>query len=192
MRGALLAMFLVFPVGCAEAGSVPVSLAAPTGPVLDQAVVTIDGKEAKLSDYRGKAVLIVNTASRCGYTPQYEGLEALYKEYQPKGLVVLGFPSNDFMGQEPGTEAEIVEFCKSKYDVSFPMFSKVHTTGADIHPLFKALTTEGPAELHGDVAWNFNKFLVDPDGHLRARWGSKVTPEDPGLRKMIDQVLPKS
>lgn len=192
MRAWLVGLSLLFPVGCAEAGgAAPTALAAASSTAIEADLVTIDGRAVKLSDYRGKALLIVNTASRCGYTYQYEGLEALSRKYADRGLVVLGFPSNDFMGQEPGTEAEIVEFCKSKYDVGFPMFSKVRTTGPDIHPLFKALTTAGPAELRGDVSWNFNKFLVDPEGRLRARWDSKVKPEDPGLTKLLEQVLPK-
>lgn len=190
MRALLLALSLLSPVACAAAPT-SAALSAPSAAPLDQAVVTIDGQPAKLSDYRGKAVLIVNVASKCGFTPQYEGLEALYRKYKDRGFVVLGFPSNDFLSQEPGSDAEIATFCKSKYDVTFPMFSKVKTTGADIHPLFRALTTQGPPELRGDVSWNFNKFLVDPEGHLRARWDSKVTPDDPGLAKLVEQVLPR-
>src|SRR5688500_19776164 len=126
---------------------------------------TIDGQARALSDYRGKVLLVVNVASRCGLTPQYTALEALYREYKDEGLEVLGFPCNDFAGQEPGSEAEIQAFCSTNYDVSFPLFKKVRVLGANKDPLFAYLTSErtepdGP----GDVAWNFAKFVIGKDG----------------------------
>ncbi len=151
----------------------------------------IDGKETSLKAYSGKVLLVVNVASKCGYTPQYAGLEKLYRKYKDKGLVVVGFPSNDFGSQEPGTDAEIKEFCSSKYDVSFPMFSKVHVKGTEQHPLYAALT--GPeSSAPGPVKWNFGKFLVGRDGKLIARYDSKTTPEDADLEKAIEAALAKS
>src|SRR3989338_6218878 len=117
---------------------------------------TIDGKGQPLSDYKGKTLLMVNVASKCGFTPQYKGLEELYAKYKDRGLIVLGFPANNFMGQEPGTDAEIKEFCSLKFNVSFPMFSKISVNGQDIHPFYQYLTTQSGFD--GDIAWNFNKF----------------------------------
>ena len=132
---------------------------------------TIDGKEAPLSAYAGKVALVVNVASKCGLTPQYEGLEALYRELAPKGFVVLGFPCNQFMGQEPGTDAEIASFCSTKYDVTFPLFSKIDVNGETQAPLYAWLTREdAKPEGAGDVAWNFGKFLVGKDGNVVARF----------------------
>ena len=148
----------------------------------------IDGKDTSLKAYSGKAVLIVNVASKCGYTRQYSGLEALYRKFKDRGLVVLGVPSNDFGGQEPGTEAEIKEFCTSKFDVTFPMTAKVSVKGADQHPLYAALT--GPeSSAPGPVKWNFGKFLVGKDGKLIARWDSKTEPDDAALTSAIEAAL---
>jgi glutathione peroxidase len=147
----------------------------------------IDGKDTSLKAYQGKVMLIVNVASKCGYTKQYAGLEALSKKYEGKGMVVLGFPSNDFGGQEPKPEAEIKEFCTSKYGVTFPMFSKVHTKGAEQHPLYAVLTKEAPQP--AEVKWNFNKFLVGKDGKVIKHYESKVTPESEELQKDIDAAL---
>jgi glutathione peroxidase len=148
-------------------------------------VKNIDGAQIKLSDYQDKVVLIVNVASQCGYTPQYKGLEALYKNYKDRGFVVLGFPSNDFGAQEPGTEAQIKEFCGLKYDVSFDMFSKVKVKGSDKVDLYKYLTETTKAE----VQWNFNKYLVDKSGKVVKYYGSGVSPDSPELKKDIESLL---
>jgi len=160
--------------------------------VLDFSLKNIDGKETALSAYKGKALLIVNVASKCGYTPQYEGLQAIYAKYQEQGLVVLGFPANNFMGQEPGTDEEIKTFCTLKYNVSFPMFAKISVKGGDIHPLFKFLTdkTTNP-EFGGDISWNFNKFLVDRDGKVIARFETKEKPESEKVTQAVEQALRK-
>jgi glutathione peroxidase len=165
---------------------------APATGALDFVVKDIDGNDVKLADYKGKVVLIVNVASKCGFTKQYAGLEKLYKEKKDAGFVVLGFPANNFNGQEPGTEEEIKAFCSDKYDVTFPMFSKVSVKGDDKAPLFKFLTEPavgGPNA--GEATWNFNKYLIDRDGKLVAHYVSKVTPEDPTLVGTIDAALAK-
>jgi len=150
----------------------------------------IDGKDTSLKTYSGKVLLVVNVASKCGFTPQYSGLEALYRKYKERGLVVLGIPSNDFGGQEPGTEAEIKTFCSSKFDVTFPMYSKVHVKGPDQHPLYAALT--GPeSSAPGPVKWNFGKFLIGKNGKLIARYDSATTPDDPKLAEAIESALAK-
>jgi glutathione peroxidase len=148
-------------------------------------VKNIDGKEIKLSDYQGKVALIVNVASQCGYTPQYKGLEALYKTYKDQGLVILGFPSNDFGAQEPGTEEQIKQFCGLKYDVTFDMFSKVKVKGNDKVDVYKYLTEGTKAQ----VQWNFNKFLVDKSGKVVKYYASSVSPESPELKKDIENLL---
>jgi len=150
----------------------------------------IDGKDTSLKAYEGKVLLVVNVASKCGFTPQYAGLEALYRKYKDRGFVVLGFPSNDFGSQEPGTEAEIKTFCSSKFDVTFPMFSKLHVKGEEQHPLYAALTgAESTAP--GPVKWNFGKFLVGKDGKLITRYDSGTTPDDPKLAAAIEAALGK-
>ncbi len=152
-------------------------------------VKTIDGKEIDFSTYKGKTLLIVNTASQCGYTKQYDGLEALYRKYKSKGFVVLGFPSNDFGGQEPGTNEEIKQFCQTKFSVDFPMFAKGPVKGTEKQPLFGALTQNAPEK--GEIKWNFEKFVVSPEGKVVGRFESKVTPEDPKLLMVIEKNLPK-
>ncbi len=163
--------------------------AATTTGIHSYKVKTIDGQEVPLSNYKGKTLLIVNTASKCGYTKQYDGLEALYAKYKSKGLVVMGFPSNDFGGQEPGTDTEIKKFCQTKFKVDFPMFSKGPVKGPGKQPLFEALTATAPET--GEIKWNFEKFLVSPEGKVIQRWDSKVTPEDPILVQSIEANLPK-
>ena len=153
-------------------------------------VKTIDGKELALSAFKGKAVLIVNTASECGYTPQYEGLQALHEQYKGKGLEVLGFPCNDFGGQEPGSESDIKAFCSTKFKVTFPMFAKVKCKG-DKSPLYKTLTENTPAGIAGDVKWNFTKFLADKEGNVVARFESAVDPLDGSVTAAIDGLLVK-
>ena len=145
---------------------------------------TLRGKDQPLSTYKGKVALVVNVASECGYTPQYEGLEKLYESFEKKGLVVLGFPSNEFGGQEPGTSEQISTFCRTKYGIQFPMFEKVHTKGKDQHPIYAFLTAK-----HGVPQWNFHKYLVGKDGRVIAAFPSKVTPESPELRAAIDKAL---
>jgi glutathione peroxidase len=149
---------------------------------------TIDGKTRKLSDYKGKVLLVVNTASQCGFTPQYKGLEALYRKYQDKGLVVLGFPSNQFGAQEPGPDSEIAEFCEVNYGVTFPMFSKIDVNGDAAHPLYKYLTTEKKGLLGSEaIKWNFTKFLVDRKGTVVERYAPTTKPED--LAKDVEKAL---
>ena len=150
-------------------------------------VKTIDGKERSLSEYEGKVVLIVNVASECGYTPQYKDLQDIYQKYKDKGFVVLGFPSNDFGQQEPGTDPEIKKFCQTKYNVTFDLFSKIEVKGNDQAPLYKYLTTE--CEVPHDITWNFNKFLVDRTGKVVDYFPSKVKPTDTALTKKIEELL---
>ena len=158
--------------------------------VLDYKMRDIDGKEVKLSKYKGKVLMIVNTASKCGYTPQYEGLQATFDKFRDKGFVTLGFPANNFGGQEPGTEAEIKEFCTSKYKVTFPMFAKISVKGEDRSPLYKFLTSKetNPA-FAGDITWNFNKFLVDREGRVVARFSSKDAPDSEAVTAAIEKYL---
>ncbi len=160
------------------------AIAADTN-VQDIAVKSIDGKETTLKAYAGKVLLIVNVASECGYTPQYAGLEALYEKMSGKGLVVLGFPCNDFGGQEPGSEAEIKTFCSLNYKVTFPMFAKVAIKGEGKHPLYAALQSA----TGGEVGWNFEKFLVGKDGKVLQRFGSDVEPDSPELMAGIEAAL---
>ncbi len=148
---------------------------------------TIDGVNQPLSTYKGKVALFVNTASRCGFTPQYEGLEKLYQTYKKKDFVILGFPSNDFLWQEPGSDAEIKEFCRLKYGVSFPMFSKISVKGSDQAPLYRYLTTSGPEPQA--ISWNFNKILVGRDGKVIKHFGSRVKPESDELKAAIETAL---
>ena len=155
--------------------------------VYDFTMKTIDGKEQPLSAYKGKTLLVVNVASKCGFTPQYKGLEALYEKYKDRGLVILGFPANNFGWQEPGTDSEIQTFCSTTYNVTFPMFSKISVKGKDIHPLYQYLTQSSqPA---GDISWNFNKFLIGPDGRIAARWGSRTAPEDKEVTGKVEETL---
>jgi glutathione peroxidase len=166
------------------------SLVLAGGPmnVHDFKVKANDGTEVSLSRYKGKALLIVNTASECGYTPQYKGLEELYQAYKGRGLEVLAFPSNDFGGQEPGTNAEIKKFCELRYKTTFPLFAKIPVKGPKADPLYRYLTTL-PAN-GGGVTWNFNKFLVDPAGKVVAHLDSSVEPTSAEMKKRIEAVLP--
>jgi glutathione peroxidase len=145
---------------------------------------TIDHQTQPLSAYAGKVVLVVNTASECGFTPQYAGLEQLWRDYQGRGLVVLGFPSNEFGGQEPGSEADIKTFCETRYQVSFPMFAKVSVKGAAQSPVYRFLTAQ-----HGEPKWNFHKYLVGKNGQVIRAFESAVKPESPELRGAIDAAL---
>jgi glutathione peroxidase len=149
----------------------------------------IDGQPTSLKAYKGKVLLIVNVASKCGYTPQYTGLEALQEKYKDKGFSVLGFPCNQFGGQEPGTNEEIKQFCASKYQVTFPLFDKIDVNGPNRHPLYAMLAGDG-SPYPGDIKWNFNKFLIGPDGKILKRFESKVKPDSAELVQAVEAALP--
>ncbi len=157
--------------------------------IYDFELDNIEGKKTTLSEYQGKTVLIVNVASKCGYTPQYEGLQALYEKYKEDGLVILGFPANNFKGQEPGTDEEIKQFCTLEYGVEFPMFSKVSVVGDDQHELFTYLTSLDNPDFKGDIKWNFEKFLISKDGSLLRRFRSNVKPQSEELVGAIKKEI---
>jgi glutathione peroxidase len=161
------------------------------GPALKFKMKSIDGKEVELGQYQGKVVLFVNVASQCGLTPQYAGLEKVYEKYEKDGFVIIGVPANQFGGQEPGTDAEIKEFCTGKYDVKFPMLSKVVVKGEGIAPLYKYLTREAGEKFKGDIAWNFEKFLVNRQGEVVARFAPTVKPDDKKVITAIEAELQK-
>jgi glutathione peroxidase len=150
---------------------------------------SIDGKPLPLANFKGKVVLLVNVASRCGFTPQYSALESTYEKYKDQGLVILGFPANNFGSQEPGTNQEIKTFCQSKYSVTFPMYAKVSVKGDDQTPLYAYLTTKANPELVGDIKWNFTKFLVDRNGNVVKRFEPDVTPDSPEVIAAIEKAL---
>jgi len=156
--------------------------------ISDITVKNIDGQEVNLSDYKGKVLLIVNVASHCGFTPQYKALEQIYKKYNANGFEILAFPSNDFGGQEPGTNEEIKNFCTSKYDVTFPMFDKIKVLGDEKSPLYARIIKYPP---EGDVSWNFEKFIVDKNGNVVGRFKSKVTPDSEEITSAIEKELSK-
>lgn len=165
-------------------------VSAKTKSVLDYTMKDIDGKDVKLKKYKGNVLLVVNVASKCGYTPQYESLQATYEKYKDQGFFVLGFPANNFGGQEPGTNSEIKEFCTSKYKVTFPMFAKISVKGEDQDPLYQFLTSkETNPQFAGDITWNFNKFLVDRKGNVVARFTSKDTPDSQAVTQAIEKYL---
>lgn len=157
--------------------------------VYDFTLPSIDGSDAPLRQYKGKVLLLVNVASKCGYTPQYAGLEALYEKYKDQGLVVIGFPANNFGAQEPGTNEEIKSFCTRTYHVTFPMYAKVSVKGEDKTPLYHYLTEEANPATNGEIGWNFTKFVVDRDGKVMARFESKIKPDDPALTGVIEKAL---
>jgi glutathione peroxidase len=175
--------------------------------ISDIPLKTITGQPAKLADYKGKVLLVVNVASKCGLTPQYEGLQKLYEEKHGEGLEILGFPANDFRGQEPGTEEEISSFCSTTYNVTFPLFSKIEVTGENIHPLYAGLIAAKPKAAGGTefrdrlagygmtpnpepgVLWNFEKFLIGRDGKVIDRFTPDTTADDPKLRAVVDKAL---
>ena len=181
----------------------PATPAAPTAPEVKPAVPKaekpdpyvlgftmkdIDGKDVDLAQYKGKVVLIVNVASKCGYTPQYEGLQKLYDAKKDAGLVILGFPANNFGSQEPGSDSEIKQFCTSKYNVTFPMFAKISVKGADQHPLYKKLSAQ-PDPAGGAPGWNFTKYLVDRSGNAVQKFMDRIKPDDSVLTAKIDLLL---
>lgn len=194
LTGAALLAGLIVILGCSQgqtestdAATEKETMQDTTTDFMNIPLKTITGKDTKLADYSGKVLLLVNTASKCGYTPQYEGLETLYDQYKDSGLVVIGFPANNFGGQEPGSNEEILEFCQTRFSVSFPMMAKVSVKGDDKHPLFKYLTEEAGHD--GEIGWNFAKFVIDRDGKLVARFDTKVKPSDPQLVGKIKELL---
>ena len=157
----------------------------------DFTMTTLEGEERSLSDYAGQVVLVVNTASQCGLTPQFEGLEKLFQEYGDDGLVVLGFPCNQFGGQEPGTEEQIADFCDANYGVTFPLFAKIDVNGESAHPLYRRLTQVADADGEaGDVAWNFEKFVIDDSGEIVGRFRPRTEPDDDAIIDLIEEHLP--
>jgi glutathione peroxidase len=181
----LLKLFVLF----AAVSMLGLAASARADLPLSGTMKSIDGEDVDLGSYEGKVVLVVNVASRCGATPQYNGLQDLYEKYKDKGFVVLGFPANDFGRQEPGSDAEIKEFCTTKYDVTFPMFSKITVKGADKPKLYQVLTeTADPA---GEIGWNFEKFLIGKDGTVVGRFKTRVSPDDPDLVAAIEAALAK-
>jgi glutathione peroxidase len=166
------------------------AMAAPPKSVYDFTMKSIDGQPVSLSSYHGKVLLLVNVASKCGFTPQYTALESLYEKYKDRGLVIVGIPANNFAGQEPGTNQEIKKFCSTKYNVSFPMMSKVSVLGTDQTPLYQFLTgSSTDSQFSGDIKWNFTKFLVGRDGRLQARFEPKVTPDSPEVIAAVEAAL---
>jgi glutathione peroxidase len=190
---------LVVSIGCGAGSSqssaspeprqTAVPTAATTGRIIDHTVSSLTGETVDLTSYRGRPMLIVNTASKCGYTPQYASLQELYERYGEGDLVVIGFPSNDFGNQEPGTAEEIGNFCRLNYGVTFPMMAKVHTKGPNQAPVYTALTTESGEEFRGEIRWNFTKFLVDQQGRVVARFESSVDPLDDQVTSAVDGLL---
>jgi len=157
----------------------------------DHSIKNLDGSDADLSALQGKAVLAVNVASKCGLTPQYAGLEKLQAQYHDRGFTVVGFPCNQFLGQEPGTAEEIQTFCSTTYGITFPIMEKIDVNGDDRHPIYAELTQTADAEGHdGDIRWNFEKFLIGPDGEVKARFAPQVEPEDPQVTSAIEDALP--
>ncbi|MBW2495078.1 MAG: glutathione peroxidase [Deltaproteobacteria bacterium] len=186
IAAAILVLSIGFPLGLDRAAAEEASKK-----LLDLKAKRLGGAEEPLSRYRGEVLLIVNTASECGYTPQYAGLQSLYERYRDKKFSVLGFPSNDFGKQEPGDDRQIGAFCKMNYGVEFPMFSKVVVVGADAHPVYAYLTSL-PKPIGGPVEWNFQKYLVDRDGKVVARFESDTKPEDPTIVSAIERLLAQS
>lgn len=188
MTRILIAIALITAFGCGSIIAANPPKKAKT--IYDFTVKDIDGNDVKLKKYKGKVALVVNVASKCGYTPQYEGLQAIYQKYKDQGFVILGFPANNFREQEPGTNAAIKEFCESKYKVTFPLFAKISVKGEDQEPLYKYLTgKETNPEFAGDITWNFNKFLVDKNGKIIARFTSKDTPQSETVTQAIEKAL---
>jgi glutathione peroxidase len=178
-----LILILMLCVACA-------SLSAEPKSIYDFTMRSIDGQQVSLKSFHGKVVLLVNVASRCGFTPQYAGLEAVYEKYKDRGLVIVGIPANNFAQQEPGTDEEIKKFCSSKYNVTFPMMSKVSVKGDDKTPLYVFLTAKDTdPQFGGDIKWNFTKFLFDRNGKPVARFEPNVTPDSPEVTAAIESAL---
>ncbi|MGO8815354.1 MAG: glutathione peroxidase [Terriglobia bacterium] len=177
---------VIFAAGMILLGVAPL-LAA--GGLFDFTLPLIDGDPTPLANYKGKVILLVNVASKCGFTPQYTALESLYEKYKDHGFVILGFPANNFGAQEPGTNAEIKRFCSTKYSVTFPMFSKISVKGDDTAPLYQYLTEKANPAVAGEIRWNFTKFLVDRNGHIVARFEPKTTPDSPEVVAEVEKLL---
>jgi glutathione peroxidase len=178
--------FILFLMLCVACGS----LAAQSKTIYDYTLKSIDGDQVSLNSYHGKVVLLVNVASKCGFTPQYAALESLYEKYKDQGLVIVGIPANNFMSQEPGTNEEIKKFCTNKYNVTFPMMSKVSVKGDDQAPLYTFLTgKDSNPKFGGDIKWNFTKFLFDRKGDPVARFEPNVTPDSPEVIAAIESAL---
>ncbi|MCX6171018.1 MAG: glutathione peroxidase [Ignavibacteriales bacterium] len=191
MKGFRYISYLLFLLGFAYNSPAKNSGGESSANNIDNIVVKdMSGKDVKLSDYKGKVLLIVNVASKCGYTPQYEALEAIYNKYKDKGFEILAFPCNDFGGQEPGTNEEIKTFCSSKYNVTFKLFDKIKVLGDERTPLYARLINNNVTE-KGDVKWNFEKFLVDKNGNIVSRFRSKIKPESEEITKAIEAELAK-
>ena len=170
--------------------SFAVALIAGEKSIFDFTLNTIDGQPAPLATYKGKVVMLVNVASRCGYTPQYTALESIYEKYKDRGFVIIGIPANNFGAQEPGTNQEIKTFCQSKYSVTFPMMSKVSVNGDDKTPLYQFLTDKAASpKTGGEIQWNFTKFLVGPDGQIITRFEPAITPDSPEVAAAIEKAL---
>jgi glutathione peroxidase len=166
------------------------SLMATEKTIYDFTLNSIDGQSVALSSYKGKVALLVNVASRCGYTPQYSALESVYEKYKDRGFVIIGFPANNFGAQEPGTNQEIKTFCTAKYHVTFPMMAKVSVKGSDVTPLYQYLTDKSiHPQTGGEIGWNFTKFLIGPDGKVIARFDSAVEPDSPQVTSAIEKAL---
>lgn len=191
LAGSILLALSLFPfparaASAARSGQPGAPIKAAS--LYDFKVQTIDGDERSLGDYKGKTLLIVNTASRCGFTPQYESLEALYQQYKARGFEVLAFPANDFLSQEPGSNAEIKTFCSDRFHTTFPLFAKLSVKGKHIAPLYAWLTKSSP--FPGDIPWNFTKFLVAPDGQVVARFLPNVDPKSEAITAQLEKLLP--
>lgn len=183
---ALLTTIILFSDAKVSLSNNKINMAQDTINIINEKVRNIDGQEVSLSDYKGKVLMIVNVASFCGYTPQYEGLENIYKKYKDMGFEILAFPCNDFGAQEPGSNEEIKTFCTTRYSVTFPLFDKIKVLGNEKSPLYAKLINFPPA---GDISWNFEKFLIDKNGNVVARFKSKVTPESEEITSAIEKEL---
>ena len=180
----MVAVLALLPLTLGLAAAAGQSRLDPPSRVLDLKADSIDGETVELASYKGDVLLIVNTASQCGYTPQYKGLEALYRTYKDRGFQVLAFPCNDFGAQEPGDNAQIKDFCTKRYAVSFPVFGKISVKGASKHPVYQVLTQNG-----GEIRWNFTKFLIDREGNVIKRFEPGVDPTDEELVKAVEAAL---
>ena len=178
----IISVLIFFNILVAEESAMP--------NIYDFTMDNIRGESVELSQYKGKVILVVNTASKCGFTYQYDGLEELYQTYKDSGLVILGFPANNFLKQEPGTNEEIAEFCRLNYGVTFPMFSKISVKGKDIHPLYQYLTSkETDPEFEGSISWNFNKFLISRTGEIIDRFGSRQKPQSDKIVAAVEKAF---
>ncbi len=186
----MVSIFLLTTLACNEGGTMADASPLAEKSIYDFVMKDIDGNDVKMEQYRGKALLLVNVASECGYTPQYKGLQSVYAKYKDRGFFVLGFPANNFGAQEPGSNQEIKTFCSAKFSVTFPMFAKISVKGGDKHPFYRFLTekTTNPG-FDGDIKWNFNKFLVDKTGKVIARFDSDAEPEGTEVISAIEKAL---